>query len=171
LQKKQFGQVNVTVTAMESFDHFLADPEEVKEAVEEGVTILPSRGPQECVIDEGMIKAMRSWGVLSIFDEQGRFAPHFDEQDECLHDCNMVIEAIGQMTDADLLGEALTEKLQWKRGRLQVDENCRTSEDWLWAAGDMVNGPDVVHAVADGHRVAESMSAYLKSLQTAKVDT
>ena len=37
----------------------------------------------------------------------------------------------------------------------------RTSESWLWAAGDMVRGPDVVTAVADGHRVAASIHAVL----------
>lgn len=168
LQKQQYDQVNVTVTAMESFEHFLADPEEVKEAQEEGVVILDSRGPQECVSEQGVIRALRSWKVLSIFDDQGRFAPHFDDQDECLHECTMIVEAIGQMTDTDLLGEDLTEQLEWNRGRIQVDENCRTAVDWLWAAGDMVKGPDVVHAVADGHTVANSMHAYLRSLQPAE---
>jgi glutamate synthase (NADPH/NADH) small chain len=31
----------------------------------------------------------------------------------------------------------------------------------LWAAGDLVNGPDVIHAVADGHRAAASINASL----------
>jgi len=42
-----------------------------------------------------------------------------------------------------------------------VDGDGRTSVPWLWAAGDMVRGPDVVSAVADGHRVAESIHTYL----------
>ena len=97
--------------------------------------------------------------MKSIFDEQGRFAPTYDDSDELFHPGVMVIEAIGQMTDAGLLGDALTEKLAWNRGRLQVDGGGRTSEAWLWAAGDMVRGPDVVTAVADGHRVAASIHA------------
>jgi len=164
LQRRQFGQVDVTVTAMESFEHFLADPEEVKEAQEEGVVILQSRGPRECVMQDDKLTGLRSWGVLSIFDDKGRFAPHFDEDDETVHVCEMVVEAIGQMTDVELLGEALTEQLEWQRGRLQVDDHCRTAVDWLWAAGDMVKGPDVVHAVADGHLVANSMQAYFETL-------
>jgi glutamate synthase (NADPH/NADH) small chain len=75
----------------------------------------------------------------------------------------MVVESIGQMTDVSLLGEALTERLEWARGRLAVDAGGRTSESWLWAAGDMVRGPDVVHAVADGHRIAASIENYLGS--------
>ncbi len=171
LQRQQFGEVNVTVTAMESFEHFLADPEEVKEALEEGVEILPSRGPQECMIESSRLTALRSWGVLSIFDEQGRFAPHFDQADEKIHLCEMVVEAIGQMSDVELIGEKLSEELEWQRGRLQVDGNCRTSLPWLWAAGDMVRGPDVVHAVADGHAVANSMADYLATLTSRQKET
>ena len=73
----------------------------------------------------------------------------------------MIIEAIGQMSDVSLLGEELTEALDWNRGRIQVDQEGRTSEPWLWSAGDCVNGPDVVHAVADGHRVADSIDTWV----------
>jgi glutamate synthase (NADPH/NADH) small chain len=161
LQKKEFGQVQVTLTALEDRAHFLADPDEIKEAGEEGVVILDARGPQQVVVENGKVTGLRTWRVKAIFDEQGRFAPSFDESDEQFHAGSMVVEAIGQMTDASLLGDALTEKLAWARGRLQVDGGGRTSEPWLWAAGDMVRGPDVVSAVADGHRVAASIHAVL----------
>ena len=73
-----------------------------------------------------------------------------------------MVEAIGQMSDVSLLGEELTEKLQWNRGRIQVDDVGRTSEPWLWAAGDCVKGPDVVSAVATGHKVATSIEGMFK---------
>ena len=78
-----------------------------------------------------------------------------------VHPAEMVIEAIGQAADISLLGAALTEALEWNRGRVRIDADGRTSEPWLWAAGDMVSGPDVIHAVADGHRVATSVGAML----------
>ncbi len=160
-QKIAHGSVNVLVSAMEDFDHFLADPEEVKESREEGIVILDSRGPKACVVDEaGNLTGLITLGVTSIFDEQGRFAPKYDEADEQMHPATMVVEAIGQMSDVSMLGEELTEQLEWNRGRLQADENGCTSVKWLWSAGDMVHGPDVIHAVADGHRVAASIEAY-----------
>jgi glutamate synthase (NADPH/NADH) small chain len=160
LQKQQHGEVAVTLTALEDKAHFLADPVEIKEAVEEEITILDSRGPQECVCDDqGRLVGLRTWRVLSIFDEQHRFAPTYDDSDEQLHEGEWVIEAIGQMSDVSLLGEELTEKLEWNRGRLQVDNNGRTSEPWLWAAGDCVKGPDVVSAVATGHKAAASIES------------
>lgn len=169
LQQRRFGAVGMTVCAMEDFDHFLADPVELKEAREEGIVVLDSRGPQACVVQDGALAGLRTWRVISIFDEQHRFAPKYDEADEQLHEGAMIVESIGQMTDTDLLGEALTEVLEWNRGRLQVDADCRTSEPWLWAAGDMVHGPDVVHAVADGHRAARSIHEYLTAAAAKEI--
>ncbi|MDO8989516.1 MAG: FAD-dependent oxidoreductase [Sideroxyarcus sp.] len=168
LQKKEFGAVQVTLTALEDRAHFLADPDEIKEAGEEGIVILDSRGPQQVVVENGKVTGLRTWHVKAIFDEQGRFAPSYDETDEQFHAGSMVVEAIGQMTDSSLLGEALTEKLTWNRGRLQTDAGGRSSESWLWAAGDMVRGPDVVTAVADGHRVAASIHNVLAAKEQTK---
>ncbi len=162
LQRQRYGEIHVTVTALEDQAHFLADPVEVKESLEEHIEILDSRGPQQCVIDEeGNLVGLRTWRVLSIFDENHRFAPKYDPADEQLHRADMVVEAIGQVADVSLLGEALTEKLAWNRGRIQIDADGRTSEPWLWSAGDCVKGPDVINAVADGHRVAASIDGVL----------
>lgn len=168
LQKQQYGEIRVTLTALEDKEHFLADPDEIKESLEEDVTILASRGPQECVIDDnGKLRGLKTWKVLSIFDENHRFAPKYDESDEQLHVGEMVVESIGQMSDVSILGEKLTEQLEWNRGRIQVNQAGETSVPWLWSAGDCVNGPDVVSAVADGHRVAASIHSYLNSKETA----
>ncbi|MCB1757198.1 MAG: FAD-dependent oxidoreductase, partial [Gammaproteobacteria bacterium] len=167
LQKQHYGEIKVTVTALEDMAHFLADPDEVKEALEEGVNILDARGPQQIDIQDGHVAGLKTWKVLSIFDEQGRFAPRYDETDEQFHPAQSVIEAIGQMADISVLGDELTEQLEWNRGRVQIDNNGRTNLDWLWAAGDMVHGPDVVTAVADGHKVATSIDEYLMERKQA----
>ena len=161
LQRTKYGEVGVTVTALEDLDHFLADEEEIEEAQEEGCVIYDARGPQEIVLKRGKVAGLRTWKCKAIFDDEGRFAPKYDESDEMVHEAQMVVEAIGQAADISLLGDKLTEKLEWNRGRIKIDENGRTSEPWLWAAGDLVSGPDVIHAVADGHRVAKSVSALL----------
>lgn len=161
LQKQQYGQVRIVLTALEDLEHFLADPEEIKEAREEGILIHDARGPQEVHIEDGKVQCLRTWKVLSIFDADGRFSPAYDDTDEMCHEGEMVIEAIGQAADIELLGESLKEELEWNRGRLKVDASGRTSAPWLWAAGDAVRGPDVVSAVADGHRVAESINDFL----------
>ena len=136
------------------------------ESFEEQIEIFDARGPQEVVRvksgkNKGKVKGLRTWKVTSIFDDQGRFSPQYDQADEMVHPADMVIEAIGQSADVSLLGANLTEALEWARGRIAADAHGRTSEPWLWAAGDAVHGPDVIHAVADGHKVAASVDAML----------
>jgi glutamate synthase (NADPH/NADH) small chain len=167
LQKQHYGEVRMTLTALEDLDHFLADEEEIVESSEEGIEILDARGPQEILIENGQVSGLRTWKVRSIFDAEGRFAPSYDASDEQIHAGELVIEAIGQAADVSILGETLTETLAWNRGRLAIDADGRTSETWLWAAGDCVNGPDVVHAVADGHRTASSIDVYLNRKEQA----
>jgi len=162
LQRQQFGEVNIVVTALEASDSLLADKVEVIESDEEGIQLFTSRGPRRCVIEAGTLKGLETVRCLSIFDEQGRFHPQYDENDLIFHEVDMVIEAIGQAAQLEFLGQNLTERLEWdNRGRPVINSEGRTSETWLWAAGDMVQGPDVIHAIAAGHRVANSIHQHL----------
>ncbi len=162
LQLQQYGQIQVTVTALEAHDKMLADADEVRESAEEGITLYNSRGPQQIVVENGVITALRTVACLSIFDEQGRFHPKYDESSVMEHPADMVVEAIGQAANWNFLGAALTEKLEWdRRGRPVITAQGRTTQDWLWAAGDAVQGPDVIHAIAAGHAVAADIHQYL----------
>lgn len=158
-QKRKFGKVNVTMTVLEARDAMLADETEVIEAQEEGIVIHNGRGPKQMLKEGRKLVGLETVRCVSIFDEEGRFHPKYDEADIMQHQGDLVIEAIGQMTENSFLGEDLIEDLQWARGRIKVDKNGRTSENWLWAAGDMVEGPDVIHAIAAGYRAANSIHA------------
>jgi glutamate synthase (NADPH/NADH) small chain len=159
LQRQRYGKVGVTLVALEAEDLMLADREEIDEAREEGVVILPSRGPRQCVVERESITGLETVHCVSVFDEHGRFAPKYDDSDVQIHGAGLVVEAIGQAADVGFLGEPLNEALEWNRNRIRINADGRTSEPWLWAAGDAVEGPDVIHAVAAGHRVAASMMA------------
>ncbi|MCK5716222.1 MAG: FAD-dependent oxidoreductase [Thiomargarita sp.] len=162
LQRQQWGAVNIIVCALEAREHMLADDIEVIEALEEGITLLTSQGPKECKVVNGKLVGLTTIACVSIFDEQGRFHPKYDENTLITHEVNMVIEAIGQAPQLECLGDALTERLEWdKRGRPVINTDGGTSESWLWAAGDVVEGPDVIHGIAAGHRVANSIHQYL----------
>jgi glutamate synthase (NADPH/NADH) small chain len=162
LQRKQFGEVNIVVTALEPSDNLLADKSEVIESDEEGIQLYTSRGPRRCVIKDGTLTGLETVRCVSIFDEEGRFHPKYDDNDVICHETDMIVEAIGQAAQLEFLGEALTEKLEWdRRGRPIINTEGKTSESWLWSAGDVVQGPDVIHAIAAGHRVANSIHQYL----------
>ncbi len=161
LQKQHYGQADITVTTLESREQMQAAADEILEALEEGVVIQNGRGPRKCVIEENALTGLETVCCLSVYDDNGRFHPSYDEGDVCIYNADMVIEAIGQAPALEFFGEALTETLEWGSGRLRVDTDGRTSEPWLWAVGDAVEGPDVVHAIAGGHRVASSIHQFL----------
>jgi glutamate synthase (NADPH/NADH) small chain len=161
LQKQTSDNVDVIVTTLEAREQMLADLEEIVEAEEEGVLINNGRGPRECTVVQDKLTGLDTVCCIAVFDEDGRFHPQYDDTDICFYDADMVVEAIGQTTDYSFLGEELTERLEWERGRLKINTDGCTSEPWLWAAGDAVEGPDVVHAIAGGHRAASSMVYYL----------
>jgi glutamate synthase (NADPH/NADH) small chain len=163
LQQTKWGRVCVTLTALEDRDNMLADASELIEAQQEEVMVLTSRGPRCCVIDAaGKLQGLETVHCVSIFDQQGRFHPKYDDTDVLFHKADMIVEAIGQTAQLDFLGPELTERLEWdNRGRPKIDTVGRTSQPWLWAAGDLVQGPDVIHAIAAGHRVAASIHEFL----------
>jgi glutamate synthase (NADPH/NADH) small chain len=164
LQKQRYGKVGMVVTALEAADQMLADASEVTESDEEGIELYTSRGPKACIIKNGQLVGLETVKCVSIFDEQGRFHPKYDETDVIQHPVNMIVEAIGQAPALEFLGNELTERLKWTpRGRPEIDENGRTSESWLWAVGDLVKGPDVIHGIAMGHQVAQSIHVSLTS--------
>ena len=73
---------------------------------------------------------------------------------------DQVFKAIGQKFNADLLDGQQLPVIE--NGRIQVDEERRTSLDGVWAGGDCVAGRDLtVVAVQDGKLAAESIHRYL----------
>lgn len=164
LQMKKFGKVKITLTCLEKEGEMLADREEIEEGSEEGLVIKPGRSPKEVLFDEnGRIRGLRTVKCLSIFDEEGRFNPKVDETDVEDYEGNMIVEAIGQAPDYSYLDKEILDDLEIVRGRIVTDEYGRTKIPWLFAGGDIVHGPDIIHAIADGHRAAQGIDLYLGS--------
>ena len=74
----------------------------------------------------------------------------------------MVVEAIGQGMDTSYIAQDLAEQLDYEGRRIKVNERFQSSLPWLFVGGDMVRGPDVVTAIANGHEAAEGIDAFLK---------
>lgn len=161
LQKQKYGKVGMAVTSLESYDEMPADREELVEGDEEGVVFYPGRGPREVVIENGKIKGLRTIGVKRIFDEEGRFNPEYDEQDELLIEADMVVESIGQAPNMDFMPEDINSQLEYNGRRIAVNQYGQTSVKWLFMGGDVVQGPDVVTSIQNGHKAAIGIDMYL----------
>ncbi len=148
------GAHQVTVISLESAEEMPASPFELEEAVHEDIEFIHRRGPARVLHENGKVTGLETIQVLSVFDENGRFSPEFNDADRMVHDADTVILAIGQAIDIDALGPegpAVS-----PRRTIQVDsETGATSLDGVWAGGDAAKGPrTLIEAIADGRRTA-----------------
>ncbi len=150
---------------VEDRHQMLADPIEIEEAIEEGVTIHNHVAPKRILGDGNKAIAMETLGVSSAFDEKGRFNPQLIPDSEKVWEFDSVIIAIGQFGELDWVkpedGVEVT-----PRGTLQVDpQTMATTAKGVYAGGDIAFGPRlVINAVADGQRAARNIHTYLQGL-------
>jgi len=170
LQRQKYGKVHVIATSLETEDIMPADREEVVEAREEGAVIYPGWGPREIKVEGNKIKGLKVVRCLSVFDDEKRFNPKFDETDENFFEADMVVESIGQGANLSYIPATYLEKLDKDpRGRILVDKlTFQTRLPWLFMGGDTIEGPDVIHGIANGHKAAKGIDTYLNSMMEDK---
>jgi glutamate synthase (NADPH/NADH) small chain len=166
LQNIQYpdDKVITKTVSLEDWSEMPATEDEIKEAKEENIQFNPAWGPKEVVVnDKGEVKGLLCKKVKSVFDEQGRFAPSFYEEKEMFMEGDMIIEAIGQLSDFSFIPESLFNKLEFtKSNKVKVDRNGMTSIPGIFAGGDIVNlNLDAVTAIADAKMAAEGIDMFL----------
>lgn len=153
------GVKEVTLVSLESFEEMPAALEEIEEAEAEGVRIRFRRGPH-AVIGTDRVTGLETVQVASVFDQTGRFSPTFVDDSAEAIDADSVIFAVGQAPDVSFLGDVGVGRNRF--GGVAVDANLRSSDERIWAAGDVAFGPrNLIDAVADGQRAAASIHAAL----------
>ncbi|CAB4897680.1 unannotated protein [freshwater metagenome] len=153
------GVLHVTVVALESFAEMPAALEEIEEAEAEGIHIVYRRGPHR-IVGTDHVTGLETIEVVSVFDEQHRFAPVFAPNTESIIPADTVILAVGQSPDVDFLGEGTTDRNRF--GGVGVNAELRSSHPRIWAGGDVAFGPrNLIDAIADGRRAAASIHAAL----------
>ncbi len=95
----RLGAKRVTMACLESRETMPAVPEEIAQALEEGVGLLPSWGPQRVLTTQGKVSGMELVRCTSVFDAGGRFNPSFDVDTTMTVDADCVLLAIGQVPD------------------------------------------------------------------------
>ena len=162
---KRLGPAEVKIVCLETREEMPANPWEVEEAEAEGIPILHRWGIKEIVAPDGRVSALVLKAVERVFDEQGRFAPTYFEDQTQTEACEVVILAIGQKANLSFLtpedGIELT-----PRGLIKADPDTKaTSREGVFAGGDVVSGPWIaIAAVADGREAAISIDRYLKGM-------
>ncbi len=160
---KRSGAIEVTMLSLETEDIMPASEEERAEAREDGVVINPGWGPAEVIGKDGEVTAIRFKKCLSVFDDQKRFAPEFDEQQSLTLEADMVIFAIGQSVEnKDLFNGS---KVEFFRGVYPVADKLtlQTAQEDIFVGGDCMTGPKfAIDAIAAGKEAAESLHRYVQ---------
>lgn len=156
------GAAEVTIVSLERFEEMpvlrsTQGHEEFEETKHEGVAFLPGRGPKR-FLGESRLQAIELRAVRSVFDEHGRFAPLYDDEDVLTIEADSCILAIGQQTDLTFLKpEDGVEVL--RSGSVKIDATTlATTAPGVFAGGDVAFGPrNLIEAVANGKRAARSI--------------
>jgi len=163
LQMRDYGKVDIVLTCLETENIMPADVEEIIESREEGIVIMPGYGPVEVQYENTQIKGLQIVKCISVFDETGRFNPKFETNEQKFIPADMIIEAIGQGMDLSYIPDTIKSELQTDvRSRIAIDAYYQTSLPWLFMGGDIVEGPDVIHAIANGHQAAKRIDEILR---------
>ena len=161
---KRVGGGKVTVVCLESRDEMPSHSWEIEEALEEGITLMPSLGPKRFTGKDGQVTGLETLDVKHVFDEDGRFNPAFHEGTERMIKARSVICAIGQVAEKTFLKGAGDVELN-ERGSLIIDRNTlMTTRPGLFAGGDLATGPaSVIDAIAAGKRAAVAIDSFIKN--------
>ena len=143
-----------------------ADPDEVKEAMEEGVKFRFLSAPVEILGEDGKVKALRlELMELGEADEKGRRKPVGTGKFETL-ELDSVIGAVGQSIDWGMLDVGAMKT--GKKGAAEADAlTYQTAQPDIFVGGDCYTGPKfAIDAIAAGKEASISLHRYVHPGQT-----
>lgn len=157
------GSDDVRMFCLESREIMPASDEEVFEAEEEGVEIGCGWGPKEILTENGRVTGIVMKRCLSVFNEEKRFDPKYDEEDTMTIECENVFMSIGQSIQwEDLLAGT---KVEFGRGRAAIADSLtyQTAEPDIFVGGDVYSGPKfAIDAIAAGKEGAISIHRFVQ---------
>ncbi|MCD8018292.1 MAG: FAD-dependent oxidoreductase, partial [Clostridiales bacterium] len=144
LTAKRMGAKNVSLVCLEQEKEMLATAEEVARAKEEGVIIYNGWGLKQVITEGGKAVGLESMRCTSVYNEEGRFSPIYDDADTRVFDADSIILATGQRVDLEFLGDVFGPQLKTARGLIEADmETYQTKNEKIFAGGDAVTGPNI----------------------------
>ncbi len=156
------GSEKVMMVCLEKEHEMPAAPDEVAEAKEEGIEVYNGWGPKEIEIKRGKITGVEFKCCVSVFDDEGRFNPSYDEADLEMLACDNVIMSIGQsIVWGDLL--AGTKVKLNRNGTVKADPvTYQTDDPDIFVGGDVYSGPKfVIDAIAAGREGMVSINRFV----------
>jgi len=160
----RLGAPEVRVVCLEPRNLMPARDRSIGHALDEGVILVPGRGPVELLVEDGAITALVVQRVRPAAGPDGKFTPVFEPGQCEIIPCDTIILSIGQGPDYSFLeGSGLAAAAgDFKAG----GHNRNMVADGLFSCGELAEGPGpTIAAVASGRRAAEAVQRYLQGEQ------
>lgn len=154
----RMGAKTVNMFCLEAKEEMPALEEEIVEAEEENVLINNSWGPNKIVVENGKVVGVEFKKCVSVFDEDKKFAPKFDESQTKIVPANHVLVSVGQtIVWGDMLN-GLNVELN-RNNTVKADPTTyATGEKDIFVGGDAYTGPQfAINAIAAGKEGAISL--------------
>lgn len=161
------GSESVMQCCLESRQQMPAALEEIEEAEEENIVINNGWGPKRILSENGKVTGIEFKKCVSVFDENGRFNPQYDENDVMVVEADCVLLSIGQSIQWGGLLEG-TKAVTRPNGTIEADGfTYQTAEPDIFAGGDAYSGPRfAIDAIAAGKQAAISIHRFVQPGQS-----
>jgi formate dehydrogenase beta subunit len=155
----RLGAREVTIIYRRTRAEMPASPEEIDEAIEEGIKLLFLAAPLKVISNKDGLKLECICMKLGAADDSGRRRPEPIKGSEFIIELDNIIAAIGQRPKIPASFDLPT----GRGNTIQVDpDTLANSKEGIFAGGDTVLGPaTVIEAIAAGRQAAISIDKYL----------
>ncbi|PKN51602.1 MAG: pyridine nucleotide-disulfide oxidoreductase [Deltaproteobacteria bacterium HGW-Deltaproteobacteria-13] len=161
------GAAKVDMFCLESREEMPALPEEIDEAMSEDIGINNSWGPKRIITKDGRVTGVEFKRCTSVFDENKRFNPKYNEAETKTVEADHVLLSVGQGIDWG--GLIAGSKIELNPNKtIKADPfTYQTGEPDVFAGGDSFTGPKfAIDAIAAGKEGAISIHRYVQPGQS-----
>ena len=139
-----------------------ASKDEIAEALAENVSLNCGWGPKEILVEDGHVTGIVFKKCLRVQDENGRFAPEYDENDTVSVPCRHIIFSVGQAIDWGHISDGMHLELRPNGTAIANRLTYQTSVPDIFVGGDVYTGPKfAIDAIAAGREGAVSLHRYV----------
>lgn len=164
---KRVGAEKVDIFCLENRKQMPALDEEIEETLDEKIEINNSWGPKRIITENGKVVGIEFKKCISVFDENNRFNPSYDENETIVIKGDTILLSVGQ-------------SIEWgnliKGSKIEINPNntikadsftYQTGEPDVFVGGDSFTGPRfAIDAIAAGKEGAISIHRYVQPGQS-----
>ena len=157
------GAEKVSLYCLEGYDEMPMGEEDRSECERDGVAVYAGWGPREVSVEGGKAAGVSFVKCLKVKDENGRFAPVYDENTVQVAPCTTVLFCIGQKAEwRELLSGTAVEFDP--NGTAKADPvTYQTAEPDIFVGGDAFTGQKfAIDAIAAGKQGAVSLHRFVQ---------